>query len=475
MAVYRGLNFVFLSQWSILGIASDYDVRVGFTGVLSVNHSTRATAPPAMDTYLDHLDLPGADDLDAAGLAMRPRCSAVLLQPLPDTYLDHLDRLDRLDRLGAGDPCTMAPALSKPEPRPAPPPFSRTTIYGAGAAAMPGEAERGLRAAFGPVLDADSGGDGAAAQDLALEVLEKTNYEVVEIVRIDNHAAEETQRAFGQAHGIDNYATVFHGTFHAHAALIERQGPRSACGQRDKYGKGVYAASSVWEAAAYAAPHGVGLHQCFFVASLLQGNTAVFDLAASHSGVDRQGRTLHTTTNPEGTVFCAWYESQLRVTHRVTVRWVPGRPHTPVIHNRIKIYHPDIWQRIKAPAAPVCVSAVPVVATTTPADPLRHAGFGVGDAVTLKSLAVATFQKFNGKRAVIRRLARRNRRVVFYVEVDGEGAAVALAKQGLTAQPPPGAMSTTWLPCFSSQMDHAGALGVAAGSVLGKHGREGTV
>ena len=169
-------------------------------------------------------------------------------------------------------------------------------------------------------------------------------------------------------------------------------------------------------------------------------------------------------------MFCAWYESQLRVTHRVTVRWVPGRPHTPVIHNRIKIYHPDIWQRIKAPAA---TTAPPQ--TQPPADPLRHAGFGVGDAVTLKNLTITAFEKFNGKRAVIRRIARRNRRVVFYVEVDGEGAAVALAKQGLTAQPPPGAMSTTWLPCFSSQMDHVGAPGGAAGSVLGKHGREATV
>lgn len=435
-----------------------------------------------MDTYLDHLDLPVADDLDAAGLGVRPRYSAVLLQPLPDTYLDHLDRLDRLDRLGADDPCTMAPPLSKPEPRPAPPPFARTTIYGADAAAMPGEAERVLRAAFGPVLDA---GDGVAAQDLAREVLEQTNYEVLEIVCIKNRATEETQRAFGQAHGIDNYATVFHGTTHANAALIEQQGPRAGCSQRDKYGKGVYAASSAWEALVYAAPYGVGLHQCFFVASLLQGNTAVFDLAASHSGVDRQGRPLHTTTNPEGTVFCAWYESQLRVTHRVTVRWVPGRPHTPVIHNRIKIYHPDIWQRIKAAALPVGVPAVPVAATTAPPqtqppdDPLRHAGFGVGDAVTLKNLTTTAFDTFNGKRAVIRRIARRNRRVVFYVEVDGEGAAVALAKQGLTAQPPPGAMSATWLPCFSSQMDHAGAPGVAAGgaagSVLGKHGREATV
>ena len=416
-----------------------------------------------MDTYFDHLDLPGADDLDAAGLAVRPRYSAVLLQPLPDTYLDHLDRLDRLDRLGADDPCTMAPALSKPEPRPAPPPFARTTIYGADAAAMPGEAERVLRAAFGPVLDA---GDGVVAQKLAREVLERTNYEVLEIVRIDNHATEETQRAFGQAHGIDNYATVFHGTTHANAALIETQGPRAGCSQRDKYGKGVYAASSAWEALAYAAPDGVGLHQCFFVASLLQGNTAVFDLAASYSGVDLQGRPLHTTTNPEGTVLCAWYESQLRV----TVRWVPGRLHTPVIHNRIKIYHPDIWQRIKAHAA---TTATPQ--TQPPPDLLRHAGFGVGDAVTLKNLTMTAFKTFNGKRAVIRRIARRNRRVVFYVEVDGEGAAVALAKKGLTAQPSLGAMSATWLSCFSSQMDHVGASGGAAGSVLGKHGREGTV
>jgi hypothetical protein len=382
-----------------------------------------------------------------------------------DTYLGGLDYLDAL---GADDPCfaghaaldMMAMATCEHGEPPVLPPFSKTTIYGDEDATR--EAVRVLRSAFAPVLDADTSWAPATARELAQVVLERTNYEVVKISRIDNSAAERMQCLFGQLHGIRNTATVFHGTSHANADQIETQGLRASTGQRDKFGKGIYTASSVWEALAYAEPDPVGLHQCFFVATLLQGNTAVYNPSMQFRGVDGEGRPLHTTTNPQGTVFCAWYESQLHVTHRVTMRWLPERTHTQAAHNRICIYHPAVWERIKAKN------------TTENVEYKCHCGFAIGDTVTLQGLKLSDYKKFNGKRAVIQRIAKKKDRVVFYVEVDGEAAAVTHVNRVRNDQPPPGRMSPTWLPCFIAQLVRGGASASTdgAGSVLGKHGRE---
>ncbi len=107
-------------------------------------------------------------------------------------------------------------------------------------------------------------------------------------------------------------------------------------------------------------------------------------------------------------------------------------------------------------------SQVPPAATAQHCDLDRYCGLVVGDAVKLQGLELSSYKAFNGKRAVIQRIAQSNKKsVVFYVEVDGEGAAVARANLGLKAKPPPGRMSPTWLPCFSNQVNYVGASGLA--------------
>lgn len=107
-------------------------------------------------------------------------------------------------------------------------------------------------------------------------------------------------------------------------------------------------------------------------------------------------------------------------------------------------------------------SQVPPAATAQDGDLDRYCGLVVGDAVKLQDLELSPYKAFNGKRAVIQRIAQRNKRAVFYVEVDGEGAAVARANLGLKAKPPPGRMSPTWLPCFSNQVNYVGASALAS-------------
>lgn len=104
----------------------------------------------------------------------------------------------------------------------------------------------------------------------------------------------------------------------------------------------------------------------------------------------------------------------------------------------------------------------PPAATAQDGDLDRYCGLVVGDAVKLQDLELSSYKAFNGKRAVIQRIAQRNKRAVFYVEVDGEGAAVARANLGLKAKPPPGRMSPTWLSCFSNQVNYVGASGLTA-------------
>ena len=107
-------------------------------------------------------------------------------------------------------------------------------------------------------------------------------------------------------------------------------------------------------------------------------------------------------------------------------------------------------------------SQAPPAATAQDGDLDRYCGLVVGDVVKLQDLELSSYRAFNGKRAVIQRIAQMNKRAVFYVEVDGEGAAVARANLGLKAKPPPGRMSPTWLPCFSNQVNYVGASGLAS-------------
>jgi hypothetical protein len=412
--------------------------------------------------------------------------------------------LDRLNGVSERDTCfdlaaldDMATVADQPEPEPEPmaspvlTPFARTPIFSDGVAFAPGEVVRVLRSAFGSVLDENTCRIDATVEEVLGMLQKQTNYEVVEVVRIDNYATREMQRVFQRVHGISaDFKQVYHGTSKANAAKIEKQGFRAFRSMRNKYGDGVYTTSSVWEALGYADLDGDERFQRFFVASLLLGNKRIFDKAESERSVDDEGRPLHTTTDPLGKIFCAWYESQLDLTHLVTVRWVRERPLTVEIYNRICIFQPDLWKLIgparfsataavTAQTAAVTAQTAAVTAQTagaqnagTPAapatvvhakpDPKCHYGFVVGDVVKLNNIKPKWKQAFNGKRAVIRRMAYKNERVVFYVEVVDEAAAVVKAKQNSTAQPVPGPMEPSWLQCWYSEVSWV------VGSVLGK-------
>lgn len=400
--------------------------------------------------------------------------------------------LDRLNGFSERDACfdlaaldDMAMVADQPEPEPepmaspVPTPFARTPIFSDGVAFAPGEVVRVLRSAFGSVLDEHTCRIDATVKEVLGMLRKQTNYEVVKVVRIDNYATREMQRVFQRVHGISaDFKQVYHGTSKANARKIEKQGFRAFRSMRSKYGDGVYTTSSVWEALGYADLDGDELLQRFFVASLLLGNKRIFDKAEPERSVDDEGRPLHTTTDPSGKIFCAWYESQLDLTHLVTVRWVRECPLTVEIHNRIRIFQPDLWKLIgparfsetaavTAQTAGAQNSGTPAASATAvhaKGDPKCHYGFVVGDVVKLDNITPKWKQAFNGKRAVIRRMAYKNQRVAFYVEVVDEAAAVVKAKQNSTAQPAPGPMEPSWLECWYSEVSPV----VPSKSVLGK-------
>lgn len=361
-----------------------------------------------------------------------------------------------LDDMGTV-PCAPAPA-------PAPPPFVKTTIYSDGDALAPGEVSRVLRKAFGSVLDMETCRPEATVEEVVQGIQDRINYDVVEIERIENYATRELQQTFAKVHGIHNFREVYHGTSKTNALNIENQGLRAGESIRKMFGRGIYTTSSALQALLYANLDGPEHDQCFFVMSLLQGNSAIFDDQAPERRVDDQGRPLHTTTNPGGTIFCARYESQLDATHLVTVRYLLQRKITPEIKHRVSLFQPDLWNLIKTPKTPQPEAVV--VQLHHKQDPKRHYNFAVGDSVTLNITKPIWKKTFDGQRAVIKRLAykNKNQRVAFYVEVQGQGAAVNKANQDYKGQPAPGRMEPSWLECWYSEVSPV----VPSTSVLGK-------
>lgn len=359
-----------------------------------------------------------------------------------------------LDDMGT-EPCA-------PVTGPAPPPFVKTTIYSDGDALAPGEVSRVLRKAFGSVLDVETCRAEATVEEVVEGIQDRINYKVVKIERIGNYGTRELHQTFAKVHGIHNFREVYHGTSKTNARKIENEGLRACECIRNMFGRGIYTTSSALQALLYANLDGPELDQCFFVMSLLQGHSAIFDGKAPERCVDDQGRPLHTTTNPEGTIFCARYESQLDATHLVTVRYLLQRKLTPEIRYRVSYFQPDLWKLIKTPKNPQPEAVA--VQPDRKQDPERHYNFVVGDSVTLNITTPKWKKAFDGQGAVIKRLAykNKNQRVAFYVEVDGQGAAVKKANQDRKGQPVPGPMDPSWLECWYSEVSSV------VGSVLGK-------
>ena len=227
--------------------------------------------------------------------------------------------------------------------------FSEVPIFSIHSAIPGGREAAGVLAeAFPTCID---GPFPSHAQALA-GIEERSNYKVVEIVRVQNISWASMHDAFKRMYSIENTRTVYHGTTGASATTISKTGFRKACSQRSKFGKGIYTSSNIWEALAYAEP-APDLTQTFLVVNLLQGPTTLGQVEMVDFGSDAAGNLILTATNPENTIFCASHGDQLLATYRVSVRFDSSTKHTPVQQNLIRMYHPTIWELIKKQTLPL--------------------------------------------------------------------------------------------------------------------------
>ena len=335
--------------------------------------------------------------------------------------------------------------------------------------------------------------------ELIEEVVKKSNYEITRVTRTRNRRRTKMHEIFKDLYEIQNDRMTFHGTSRENADSITKKGFRGAVCQRAKFGKGIYTSSDVWEALAYAEPAEGDLLQTVLAVKLLQGPTTIGRQDMADFGTDEHGNEILTVTNPEGTIFCAAYDVQLLATYRISVRHLPGRKHTPAIHNLVRIYHPTIWNRIKGQTAPVVpppVFLVPPAAGAGGAasatasagveQPTKHAvttgkeipsdsGFSKGDKVKLTGMP-QKFTVLNGQEGKITMIVHLGRFPRFLVELDN--ANNDLAKKFNDTRDiilsPSLNVKEHWLICLKQYLIHihtptpVNQTGEGSSSVLGK-------
>jgi hypothetical protein len=307
--------------------------------------------------------------------------SCCALKPVYTAYHDPIEAVRERRRFGTDEPETWDPmsgGLSAEVVL-----FSTEQPCTAGGAECAGLLRESFKSCFGP--DAPS-----SVSELVGTILERSNYQVLSVTRLQNIARYSMHKSFGRSYGIDSTRRVYHGTSQANAGIIARVGFRNAASQRAKFGKGIYAAANVWEALAYAEPAAQSNVQTFLAADLFQGPTRVGHENMADFGLDLAEKQILTTTNPEETVFCAAYEDQLYAHYCVTVRFMIERALTSTATSIVRLWHPSVWSLLKAqsgqpPSVRKPVFAVPLPATLPRAARVKelkvHMGFRQGDTV----------------------------------------------------------------------------------------------
>ena len=339
------------------------------------------------------------------------------LRPASDpTYHDPVEAVRERRRFGTDEPETWTPmpgVLSAEVLL-----FSADQPCKATPAECAGVLRETFKSCFGP--DAPS-----SVPELVDAIVERSNYQVLSVTRLQNIARYSMHKSFGRSYGIEGPRRLYHGTSQDSAGIIARVGFRNAASQRAKFGKGIYAAESVWEALAYAEPAAQSNVQTFLVADLFQGPTRVGHENMADFGLDPEDKQILTTTNPEQTIFCAAYEDQLYAHYSVSVRFMLERTLLPTAYNLVRLYHPSIWRLLKAqsdkpPSVKKPIFAVPLAATPPKAARVRelevHMGFRKGDTVTV----VQTLKPFTFCRGAFGRIAKivKDGHVHFCVELD---------------------------------------------------------
>jgi hypothetical protein len=317
----------------------------------SVN-TTQHDRPPAMEHAWGPLLGDGflsIPDLDAApGTPPAPDAPPATDSLFPDPlFPDPLEALRRR-RLCAEPPATWDPS-GPPRALLEVPLLAR----GPGASSAPGPCRPGaaaecralLAAAFRRSLGFDPP---RALRALLAELARLSNYEILSVTRLQNPARHAMHCHFARVYDVDRPRRVYHGTTPARAAAIARHGFRTAASQRAKFGKGIYTAADPWEALAYAEPDPASQAQSLLVADLLQGPTSVGAADLADFGVDEQGTPVTTTTNAEGSIFCAAYEDQLYAHYLVTARFRLECLRDLSSAPCVRAFHPQLWKLIQA-------------------------------------------------------------------------------------------------------------------------------
>ena len=378
---------------------------------------------PPLDDGLDFLHVPPIEDgLDMLDLSMPPagsahdrlgplhvpllgECRKLPLQCGPD-FVDPFDQVKSERRLGTDKPVEWEPMQGCRN--------LERQLYHSAVRFSKGESESMyareclsvLQRAFPVVLSPEP----RSLEDAIGCIEERTQYRLVEIVRLQNPGLLSMQKHFALVHEIKETERrwVYHGTTNENAKRISDNGFRNAASQRAKFGKGIYSASNVWEALAYAEPEPASMVQTFLVAELVQGPTCVGTENKTDFGCDEAQRQIITATNPEQTIFCAAYESQLYAHYRIRVCFKVHELLKPSAQGIVLMYHPTIWSLVKsnlgrqsAPAATVFAVSLPTAGPASAPAPKPpkipqvqeltcHMNFMLGDIV----MVVQTLVKF---------------------------------------------------------------------------------
>jgi hypothetical protein len=101
----------------------------------------------------------------------------------------------------------------------------------------------------------------SGVQALVDGIAEKSYFQVLSVTRLQSVPRHAMHKSFARIYDIPaTVRTVYHGTSEENARIIAQLGFRNAASQRARFGKGIYAAASVWEALAYAEPDAEYVH-----------------------------------------------------------------------------------------------------------------------------------------------------------------------------------------------------------------------
>lgn len=330
---------------SDLALAADDGLDVLDLSMLTAGASGASGASGALGDCLAQFEVPFFGE------------SPDLLSRGEASFANPLDEASRRRKLRKDEPAEWEPMYEAAS--------LRRTIYKSDAYNLQFEAEclRVLQIPFKAVLFEPP----TSVQDAIECIRQRTQCEVKTVVRLQYPKRFSMHGEFMRVYKIDDTRWVYHGTTETNADIIAKVGFRNSASKRAKFGKGIYTASDVWEALAYAEPDAKSFVQTFLVAALAQGPSRVGTENMSDFGVDEAQRQILTTTNPEQTIFCAAYEDQLYAHYMITVRYCVEEPLSASAHGIVRMYHPVIWSRLKKTAAQQLALVAPAFAVPPPA------------------------------------------------------------------------------------------------------------